>query len=234
LKNRLPLVLSATALVVAVFGITPIGHATSTIVQTHFAKNANFLRGKAPSVAAKPNSIVQRNGKGQIVGVPVARGAQGLPGAAGPQGPPGAQGPAGPQGAQGAQGPAGPFPDGNMPAGKTLRGNYAIGHFVNGAANEYSWGGIEYGFQMAAALTPHFIAGGVTDPTNCPGTSTNPQARAGHLCVYEGFATNIQTRSIFNPATGGGGTNRWGAGVYIISAGAGRSFSYGTWAATST
>ena len=104
MRNRLPIVLSATALVVAVFGITPLGHATSTIVQTHFAKNANFLRGKAPSVAAKPNTIVQRNGKGQIVGVPVARGAQGAPGAAGPQGP---AGPPGPPGATGATGPAG-------------------------------------------------------------------------------------------------------------------------------
>ena len=107
MKNRLPLVLSATALVVAVFGITPLGHATSTIVQTHFAKNANFLRGKAPSVAAKPNTIVQRNGKGRIVGVPVARGPQGPAGAPGAPGPAGPQGPQGPGGPQGPQGPAG-------------------------------------------------------------------------------------------------------------------------------
>jgi hypothetical protein len=105
LKNRLPIVLSTTALVVAVFGITPLGHATSNIVQTHFAKNANFLRGKAPSVAAKPNTIVQRNGKGQIVGVPVARGAQGAPGAQGPQGPQGPPGPKGDQGPAGAPNP---------------------------------------------------------------------------------------------------------------------------------
>jgi hypothetical protein len=105
LRNRLPIVLSSTALVVAVFGITPLGHATSTVIQTHFAKNANFLRGKAPSVKAKPNTVVVRNGKGQIAGVPVARGVQGRPGAPGAQG---AQGPQGPQGPQGAQGPAGP------------------------------------------------------------------------------------------------------------------------------
>ena len=78
MRNRLPLVLSATALVVAVFGITPLGHATSNIVQTHFAKNANFLRGKAPSVKAKPNTIVQRDGKGDtIVGAARAAGRRG-------------------------------------------------------------------------------------------------------------------------------------------------------------
>ena len=76
MRNRLPIVLSATALVVAVFGITPLGQAAENVVTTHFAKNANFLRGKAPSVKAKPNTIVQRNGKGQIVGMPVARGAR--------------------------------------------------------------------------------------------------------------------------------------------------------------
>ncbi len=111
MKNRLPIVLSTTALVVAVFGITPLGHATSNIAQTHFAKSANFLRGKAPSVAAKPNTIVQRNGKGQIVGIPVARGAQGAAGAPGPAGPAGPGGPAGPPGATGPPGAPNPNAD---------------------------------------------------------------------------------------------------------------------------
>ena len=110
MRNRLPIVLSATALAVAVFGITPLGHATSTIVQTHFAKNANFLRGKAPSVAKKPNTVVVRDGKGNIKGLPAARGAQGAPGAPGPAGPAGPGGPAGPQGPPGPAGPAGIVP----------------------------------------------------------------------------------------------------------------------------
>ena len=116
MKNRLPIVLSSTALVIAVFGITPLGHATSTIVQTHFAKNANFLRGKAPSVAKKPNTIVQRDGKGNIVGLPAIRGAAGPAGAPGPAGP---GGPAGPQGPGGAQGPPG-APGAQGPPGVNL------------------------------------------------------------------------------------------------------------------
>lgn len=110
MRNRLPTVLSATALVVAVFGVTPLGQATTNVVQTHFARNANFLRGKAPSVAAKPNTVVLRNGNGQIVGLPAARGAQGATGATGPQGPQGPAGPSGSTGPRGETGPPGSFP----------------------------------------------------------------------------------------------------------------------------
>jgi hypothetical protein len=105
LSNRLPIVLSATALVVAVLGVTPVGQATSNVIQTHFARNANFLRGKAPSVKAKPNTVVVRNGKGQIAGVPVARGSQGLPGAPGPKGDKGDKGDRGDTGPPGAPNP---------------------------------------------------------------------------------------------------------------------------------
>jgi hypothetical protein len=136
LKNRLPIVLSATALVVAVFGITPLGHATSTVIQTHFAKNANFLRGKAPSVKAGKNKIPVAGKSGKLDaswGAVGARGPAGPPGANGAQGPAGAagpQGPPGPQGPQGADGPAGaPNPNANsvngFPASWIVRSAYA-------------------------------------------------------------------------------------------------------------
>lgn len=114
MKNRLPVVLSATALVVAVLGVTPVGQATSNSIQTHFAKNANFLRGKAPSIKAGKNKIPTANKSGKLDkswGAVGARGPAGLPGApgpAGPAGPGGPAGPAGPAGAGGAQGPPGP------------------------------------------------------------------------------------------------------------------------------
>ncbi|MFL5930893.1 MAG: hypothetical protein ACJ75P_06530 [Gaiellaceae bacterium] len=116
MKNRLPLVLSATALVVAVFGITPLGQATTNIVQTHYARNAKFLRGNAPSVTAGKGKIPLANKAGKLDpswGAVGARGLAGPPGAngaagpAGPQGPPGPAGPAGATGATGAQGAPG-------------------------------------------------------------------------------------------------------------------------------
>jgi hypothetical protein len=106
-KNRLPVVLSATALVVAVLGVTPVGHATSDALQTHFARNANFLRGKAPSIKAGKNKIPAANKAGKLDaswGAVGARGAQGPPGA---NGAPGSQGPAGPAGAKGDKGDKG-------------------------------------------------------------------------------------------------------------------------------
>jgi hypothetical protein len=110
MKNRLPVVLSATALVVAVLGVTPVGQATSNAVQTHFARNANFLRGNAPSVKAGKGKIPVANKAGKLDkswGAVGARGPAGSPGATGPQGPAGPGGPQGPQGPVGPQGPAG-------------------------------------------------------------------------------------------------------------------------------
>jgi hypothetical protein len=113
--QKLPIALSATALVVAVLGMTPISEATTNAVQTHFARSANFLRGKPPSVAPKPNTIVQRDGRGRIQGVTAARGPQGPPGA---QGSPGAQGTTGPKGDRGDSGAPGsvPPPEAPIPA----------------------------------------------------------------------------------------------------------------------
>lgn len=111
MKQRLPVVLSATALVVAVLGVTPVGQATSTALQTHFARNANFLRGNAPSVKAGKKKIPMANKAGKLDkswGAVGPRGLRGLPGANGANGANGAQGPAGPAGPAGPQGPIGP------------------------------------------------------------------------------------------------------------------------------
>lgn len=107
--HRLPLALSAAALVVAVLGITPLGHATANIAQSHFAKNASFLRGKAPSVKAAKNKIpvAAKNGKLDRSWLPASRAAVGPAGPAGPAGAKGDKGDKGDPGAAGAQGPPG-------------------------------------------------------------------------------------------------------------------------------
>lgn len=235
MRNRLPIVLSATALVVAVFGITPLGQAAENVVTTHFAKNANFLRGKAPSVAKKPNTIVQRDAKGNIKGLPAARGAQGAagpPGPAGPQGPGGPGGPQGGQGPQGPAGPAGPFPD-PLPSGKTLRGTFALsGHATT--TSVYSLTPISFGFRLASAPVSHWVPTGGTPPAQCPGTASAPEAAAGHLCVYEATQENMSAaRGVTSMTHGGGGTHRFGTLIYGYPAAAGaRLYSTGSWAVT--
>jgi len=154
------------------------------------------------------------------------RGPRGLTGATG------ATGAAGAQGIQGIQGPAGPFPDGDIPGSKTIRGNYALGSATSSGSG-FAWDQISFGFQMASALTGSYLAAGAPPTTACPGSSTNPQAAPGNVCVYEGLSANVGTRIIFNPATGGAGSNRWGAGVSATPSAAAPWFSYGTWAATS-
>ena len=98
MNQRLPLVLSATALVVALVGSTPLGNAAQNVLQqvprakrADFAANAGKLNGHKSSLNPK---------RGQI---PVV-GADGkLPASLGAVGPKGDQGPPGPAGVGGYQ-----------------------------------------------------------------------------------------------------------------------------------
>jgi len=108
--RRLPIVLATTALVIAVFGSTPIGHAVTTAVSpfaTH-AKKADYAT-NAGAVSRIKASRTPRTGyllalgKGGKFPASVAAG-----GPAGPQGPKGDKGDSGPKGSAGPAGPAGP------------------------------------------------------------------------------------------------------------------------------
>jgi hypothetical protein len=123
------------------------------------------------------------------------------------------------------------LPGTDLPSGVTMRGTYALGSDVS--LGELNWTSISFIYALASAPTGHVIPEGGTPLAECPGTSTNPQANAGNLCIYEGAHLNRSGPTIFNPATGGIGTTRWGAGLTISAPAAGRSYSYGTWAVTS-
>jgi hypothetical protein len=92
MRQRLPTVLSVTALVVAVFGSTPLGTAARNIVLPRGSVGTVQLRNNAVTGAKVKNfSLVAADFKlGQV-----------------PRGPVGPAGPAGPAGAAGPQGPAG-------------------------------------------------------------------------------------------------------------------------------
>jgi hypothetical protein len=102
-SRRLPAVLSAAALVVAVLGATPYGGAALNGVAkvALFAKNAGKVGGIAAARSPKPGKLVPlgKDGKFPISVLPA--------GLQGPAGPEGSRGPAGPAGTQGAQGPQG-------------------------------------------------------------------------------------------------------------------------------
>ena len=97
MKRRLPLVLSITALAVAVLGSTPAGHAVASAVppfakKAHYADragNATAVNGIRAARKPKPRLLVALNARGK------------LPASVAPIGPAGPQGKTGPQGAKG-------------------------------------------------------------------------------------------------------------------------------------
>jgi hypothetical protein len=119
-RRRLPIVLSATALAVAVFGSTPVGHAVGHVVPpfaTHAktadrAMNAGAVNGIKASAKPRPGFLLPLGQDGRF---PASVGVAGPPGPQGPKGDPGPPGPPGPKGAAGAKGAPGPA----GPAGPT-------------------------------------------------------------------------------------------------------------------
>jgi hypothetical protein len=115
MRARLPIILSATALLVAVFGATPLGHAAGRVIHAvpPFAKTAGYaklagnaaqLNGRKSTLSGAPRTIpvVGPNGK-----LPASIGAVGPQGATGPRGPAGPAGPRGGAGEDGAPGMSG-------------------------------------------------------------------------------------------------------------------------------
>lgn len=110
--TRLALVLSATALTVALFGSTPVGHAVGSKVP-FFAKTAGYAN-RAGSAAAlggvklskqpRPGTLLPLGADGKF---PASVGLAGPAGPKGDRGERGERGPTGPKGDPGLQGPRG-------------------------------------------------------------------------------------------------------------------------------
>jgi hypothetical protein len=191
---------------------------------------ALFFAMSGGALAAKHyliNSTKQINPK-------VLKALKGNSGPGGAAGLTGKEGPPGKEGKEGKEPKEGPFPQGNLPRGITIRGNYAAGGPA-GVAGQFFWDQVSFGYQFASAPTPHFLPAKSSATAECPGSSTNPQATAGNLCVYEGIHIGTFTGSVFDPGTGANGSaDRWGAGVVLTTGGGAENVSsYGTWAATS-
>ena len=160
-------------------------------------------------------------------------GPRGPAGPVGPVGPVGPAGPTGPTGATGGQGPAGPFPDGDIPVGKTIRGTTFIFGTASGGT-QYFDGEINFGFSLPAAPTVRYINQGAAPPAQCPGTVANPQALPGNLCIYERLNINGPTRFAYNPLTNGfNASSRFGTGIAVYSGAAGQVEIDASWAVTS-
>jgi hypothetical protein len=97
MRQRLPVMLSATALVVALLGVTPLGRASADAIGkavpfanvAGFAKNSGKLNGRTSSRAPRAGQIPVLDASGKL---PASIGAVGPAGPAGAAGPPGASG----------------------------------------------------------------------------------------------------------------------------------------------
>jgi hypothetical protein len=152
-----------------------------------------------------------------------------------PRGPQGFKGEKGEKGDMGAPGAPGPFPDGDLPAGKTLRGNWIAGSDAGGAG-EFAFETITFGFRLASAPTAHLLASGAPQSTDCPGSLSSPEAAQGHLCIYTFSTLNVASRVTCDPPTnlcGASQTNRYGTVIRATSSGSGLYYTWGTWAVKS-
>ena len=115
LKPKITTTIAVTALVVAVLGSTPLGHAAANKVLPWNSVGTKQIRNSAVTAAkVKNGSLLAADFKpGQLpagaTGQPGPQGPKGDPGAQGPKGDPGAEGPKGDPGEQGPKGdPGGP------------------------------------------------------------------------------------------------------------------------------
>jgi hypothetical protein len=100
MKQRLPLIIAATALLVALLGSTPLGRAAESAIEqvvprakkADFAANAGKLNGRRSAVTAKSGQIPVVGANGKLAASLGAVGPAGPKGDAGPQGPPGVGG----------------------------------------------------------------------------------------------------------------------------------------------
>lgn len=115
MKRRLPLALSAAALVVALLGSTPLGQAVTAAIPplaqhartADRATNASAVNGIKASRQPLPGRLVPLGADGRFAASVGAIGPQGPKGEPGPQGSPGPAGPTGPTGPTGQAGPRG-------------------------------------------------------------------------------------------------------------------------------
>jgi hypothetical protein len=109
MRGRLPLVLSTTALLVAIFGATPLGHAAGRVVHAvpPFATRAGFAKFAGTADNAKRLAGHKASATPRAGDIPVLGPSGKLPASIGAVGPGGPQGASGPAGARGPKGDAG-------------------------------------------------------------------------------------------------------------------------------
>jgi hypothetical protein len=197
------------------------------------------------------------DGKAGATGATGKNGTTGLTGVTGTTGFAGATGATGTTGTNGPSGPTGSpwVPNNTLPSGAQLTGVWSFGAYKTGVSDPDPfhplWIPISFPIALAndiAAANTHLVAKTGSDP-NCPGTTDNPTAASGHLCLYttneteqwngEGEPTGWLpggggllggTTPLYKAGDSGTeGSSTAGAVLKILALGP-NAFAYGTWA----
>lgn len=240
LRNRfgIPGVISVVALVFAMVG------------GAFAAKNVGGSGDPQATAAAKkvlrgprgPRGLQGPTGPQGTAGQPGANGKDGSAGATGPTGPAGPTGPEGPEGPEGAEGAEGsPWTaGGTLPPGAMETGSWGFGP----DAGQTSSGPLNVPMSLPIPLEKpievfdgkvHAIpvdnseteADESEPPAGCAGSVADPEAEAGHLCIFVGQLNNaiIHPIIIKYPVPGGSsfGIGPAGGQLFIFMTGAGAS-----------
>ena len=156
------------------------------------------------------------------------KGDQGTPGITGTNGTDGANGTDGTNGTDGQDGRSALTP---LQAGETIRGVIGLDTDSDGSGDYRA--AASYPIPLASKPDSGFV-NGVTTGENCDGSTAEPTAPAGVLCVYPSQANNpslgADTHSVF--LEGPNDSGKWGFRVSWNATGAGDTFFFGTWAYT--
>lgn len=221
-KSKLTTIVAITALVIAVFGTTPLGQAAGRLVlpknsvgaaqlkksavsgkklATNAVSSAKILKDAVTGAKVKDGTLLAADFKaGQLLPGP-----QGLKGNRGPQGPkgdPGIQGPKGDQGLQGVQGVQG-YPGAKGPKGDTGTPGVSGLERVYGASTNIAVGGIA-SVSVTCPAGKKLLSGG-------PDTNGQP-----HLLIIYSVPGSDTTWSVTARNVGSDGTVRaWAICAYV-------------------
>lgn len=182
---------------------------------------------QGPAGPAGPAGAAGAKGDAGAKGEKGEKGDKGDKGEKGERGEKGEEGPEGPEGAEGS-----PWPGGGILASKATEvGSWGTLVEATGLAITP----LTFSIQLPGPIDEtkvHVIEG--TPNANCPGSSKEPKALPGHLCVYVGLKEGgVTSIAVQDPAFGDGGSNLVSrAGAVLNVEGPAESFAMGTFAVT--
>jgi Collagen triple helix repeat (20 copies) len=203
------------------------GAVTAEKVKSGSLMASNFAPGQLPAGPQGPKGETGKEGREGAAGKRGLPGEQGKQGVVGEKGERGEKGEAGANGEKGEKGEKGetgsPWPaGGTLPSGRTETGTWNLGPIegkVN-ASDSISFA-IPLSFRLETSQV-HFVGVGDTNPPECPGSVSEPEASSGNLCIYSQEDQNQQLSVLTS----------YSSGVVIIGEHSGYASAYGTWAVT--